>query len=165
MGGNHRQNHSTRAATIHAVQSPVNTEDKTPAKEVGNYHSDVLLLHGCQGADEIPLEEACSSLGSLSTATALSSNRIKLIFKMHHAAQNKKFASPRKVPLSPKIDKQMYQRKKNTKEISNKQNTTISLPQQKQPVYSCPNLVCGAKHEPEELQLLLSTKAHYAPRN
>lgn len=163
-GGNQRQNRSTGAAPIHTVQSPVTMQDKTPAKEVGNYHNDTLLLHGCQGAYKIPLEEVHSSLGSLGAAAALSSNRIKLIFKMPHTAQNKKFASPRKVPLSPKEDKQMYQRKKNTEEISNKQNTTIS-PQQKQPICSCPNPVCGAKHESEELQLLLSTKTHYASRN
>lgn len=103
-------------------------QDKTPAKEVGSYHGDVLLLHGCQGADQIPLEEVCSSLGSLSAIATLSSNRIKLIFKMCHRALNKKFASPRKVPLSPKKEKQMYRRKKILKEISNKQNTRIPPP-------------------------------------
>lgn len=62
-GENQRQNHST-SALIHTMQSPVTMQDKTPAEEVGNYPSDVLVLHGCQGADEIPLEEAHSSLGS-----------------------------------------------------------------------------------------------------
>lgn len=123
-------------------------QDKTPAKEVGSYHGDVLLLHGCQGADQIPLEEVCSSLGSLSATAILSSNRIKLIFKTCHRALNKKFASPRKVPLSPKTEKQMYQRKKILKkyQTSRTQEFPPSPMQQKQPVCSCPNPVCGAKH-------------------
>lgn len=60
---NQRQNHST-FAPIHTMQSPVTMQDKTLAEEEENYPSDVLVLHGCQGADEIPLEEAHSSLGS-----------------------------------------------------------------------------------------------------
>lgn len=60
---NQRQNHST-SAPIHTIQSPVTMQDKTPAEEVENYPSDILALQRCQGADEIPLEEAHSSLGS-----------------------------------------------------------------------------------------------------
>jgi len=69
-GRNQRQNRSTGAVPTHVVQSPVTTQDKTPAEKVGNYHSDVLLLHGCPEADEIPLEGVSSCVGSPSVAAA-----------------------------------------------------------------------------------------------